>query len=73
MPHLSLRISSLIIDQHRGLKMVGLGAEFFSGRLAHSHTLFEGLMVFFDFSPSLTLINRRELGLLQVRVAADQM
>ena len=51
--------------------MIGLRSKGFGGRLAHRGVLFEQLMVFFHFPPS--LVNRSQLRLPQIGVAADQI
>ena len=57
------------VGQHGGKEMGGLRDQGFGGRLAHGGILFERLVVFFHFPPS--LVNRGHWGLVQVGVAAD--
>lgn len=57
--------------QDGGHEMGGLRGQGFGGLLAHRGVLFERLVVFFHFPPS--LVNRGQLGLGQVGVAADQL
>ena len=59
------------VGQHGGKEMGGLRGQGFGGCLAHGGVLFERLVVFFHFPPS--LVNRGQLGLVQVGVAADQI
>ena len=59
------------VGQHGGKEMGGLRGQGFGGRLAHGGILFERLVVFFHFPPS--LVNRGQLGLVQVGGAADQI
>jgi len=51
--------------------MIGLGIRLFRGRLPHGGVLFERLVVFFDAPPS--LVDCRQLHLIQARIAADQL
>ena len=59
------------VGQHGGKEMGGLCGQGLGGRLAHGRILLERLVVFFHFPPS--LVNRGQLGLVQVGVAADQI
>lgn len=61
----------LAVSQNGGKEMIGLGIGLFGGRFAHRRILFEGLVVFFDFPPS--LVSRCQLGLVQACIAAEQM
>ena len=51
--------------------MIDLRGHGFGGRLARGSMLFERLMKFFDFPPSVA--NRCNRGLVQTRVDADQL
>ena len=59
------------VGQHGGKEMGCLRDQGFGGCLAHRGILFERLVVFFHFPPS--LVNRGQLGLVQVGVATDQI
>ena len=59
------------VGQHGGEEVRGLHSQGFGGRLAHRGVLFERLVVFFHFPPS--LVNCGQPGLVQVGVAADQI
>ena len=59
------------IGQHSGQEVGGLRGQGSGGRFAHRGILFERLMLFFHFPPS--LVNRGQLGLVQVGIAADQI
>ena len=68
---LELKYLQFGVGQHGGKEMDGLRGQGFGGRLAHGGVMFERLVVFFHFPPS--LVNRGQLGLVQVGVAADQI
>ena len=59
------------VGQYGGEEVGGLRGQGFGGRLAHGGVLFERLVVFFHFPPS--LVNRGQLGLVQVGVTTDQI
>ena len=69
-PALELKHFQFGVGQHGGEKMGGLRDQDFGGGL-HRDILFERLLVFFHFRPF--LVNRGQLGLIQVGVAADQI
>ena len=73
MPDAAFKLEDLPfgVGQHGGEEIGGLRGQGFSGRLAHGDILFERLVVFFCFPPS--LVNRGHLSMVQVGVAADQI
>ena len=70
-PALGLERFAIDGGQHGGQEMIGLRGQDFGGRFAHGRMLFERLMAFFHFPPS--LVNRGQLGSRQVGVAAYQI
>ena len=58
------------VGQPGGQEVGGLRGQRFGGRFAHGGVLFARLRVLFHFPPS--LVNRSQLGLVQVGVTADQ-
>ena len=68
---LELEYFEFRMGQHSSKEMGSLRGQNFNERLAHRGVLFERLVVFFCFPPF--LVNRGELGVVQVGVAADQI